>query len=62
MAERYEVVKVNNLMGGAPAEYDVWGNDENHEGPFRRLIASYAFEHQAKEVAAVLNKWAAAEI
>jgi hypothetical protein len=61
MAE-YKVERVENLMGGAgaPPEYDVWrvnGDDEP-----QRLIASYAFAHQAREVAEVLNKWKTAEI
>lgn len=44
-------------------EHDVWridNSDDSHKGS--ELIVSYAFKHQAKEVAEVLNKWAAAEV
>lgn len=55
----YQVVRVESLTTGAH-EYDVWR--QAGDGEPQRLIASYAFPHQAREVADVLNKWDTAEI
>lgn len=62
MGERYRVIKVDGrgFTLNSPIEWDVWEYDD--DGQRDRLITSYAFEHQAKEVAAALNKWATAEI
>lgn len=43
-------------------EHDVWRIDNSDHSRGSALIASYAFKHQAKEVAEVLNKWKAAEV
>jgi hypothetical protein len=57
-APTYEVKSFESTMTGLP-EHDVWKHD-THGGS--KLVASYAWKHQAREVAAVLNKWATAEV
>jgi hypothetical protein len=56
-APTYEVKSDKSTTTGL-SEYDVW----KHDNGGSQLIASYPFEHQAEEVAAVLNAWAAQEV
>lgn len=57
----YKILSEVSQVTGLP-EHDVWRIDNQPHGKGSELIASYAWKHQAKEVAEVLNKWATAEV
>lgn len=57
----YKILSEPNHETGL-TEHDVWRIDNEPNGKGSERIASYAFKHQAREVAAVLNKWATAEV